>query len=296
MPVNDTQIRHTQVSKKGAPTPPAGYQTPNADISFFESRETRNKLYHMYRDYFDLAEKKRRWSLRNDIPWDQCNPNLDPAIADIVQTFCMVELYLPDYLSKLIPQVRANHGRAWMLANWGYEESKHSMAFADWLMRSGARSEEDMVDIEDGVFAQEWELPYDNARAMVIYTMVQELSTQLHYRNLRHVLNGKDPALDKALLLVSTDEAAHADFFRKMVELYLQEDRAATLEQMRRVFNSFKMPAVHLLMDGRRRAEAIKSTRIFDEDIFVAEVYEPLLGRLGLTKADLRRKKMHRTT
>jgi acyl-[acyl-carrier-protein] desaturase len=296
MPVNDTQMPLAQVAKNGGPTPPAGYQTPNEDVSFFESRETRNKLYHMYRDYFDLAEKKRRWSLRNDIPWDQCNPNLDPAIADIVQTFCMVELYLPDYLSKLIPQVRANHGRAWMLANWGYEESKHSMAFADWLMRSGARTEEEMVDIEDDVFAQEWELPYDNARAMVIYTMVQELSTQLHYRNLRHVLNGRDPALDKALLLVSTDEAAHADFFRKMVELYLQEDRAATLEQMRRVFNSFKMPAVHLLMDGRRRAEAIKSTRIFDEDIFVAEVYEPLLSRLGLTKADLRRKKMHRTT
>src|SRR5207245_1297979 len=91
---------------------------PNADVSFFESRETRNKLYVMYRDYFDLAEKKRRWSVRDDIPWNQCNPNLDPAIADMVQTFCMVELYLPDYLSKLIPQVRANRGRAWMLANW----------------------------------------------------------------------------------------------------------------------------------------------------------------------------------
>jgi acyl-[acyl-carrier-protein] desaturase len=267
-------------------------QRPDTDTSFFESRETRNKLYHMYRDYFDLAEKKRRWSLRNDIPWDKCNPNLDPAIADIVQTFCMVELYLPDYLSKLIPQVRANHGRAWMLANWGYEESKHSMAFADWLMRSGARTEEEMVDIEDGVFAQEWELPYDNARAMVIYTMVQELSTQLHYRNLRHVLAGRDPALDKALLLVSTDEAAHADFFRKLVELYLKEDRAATIEQMRRVFNTFKMPAVHLFFDGRQRVEAINSMHIFDEGIFLTEVYEPLLARLGLSKSDLRRKSM----
>src|SRR5262249_47999362 len=221
-----------------------------ADSPFVIAPELEPAMWRLYRDFFDQAEKKRRWSVRDDIPWDQCNPNLDPAIADIVQTFCMVELYLPDYLSKLIPQGRANHGRAWMLANWGYEESKHSMAFADWLMRSGARTEEEMVDIEADVFAQEGELPYDNAGAMVIYTMVQELSTQLHYRNLRHVLNGRDPALDKALLLVSTDEAAHADFFRKMVELYLQEDRAATLEQMRRVFNSFKMPAVHLFIDG----------------------------------------------
>ena len=104
MPANDTQTLLTHSAKNGAAPSPEDYQTPTADTSFFETRDTRNQLYRMYRDYFDLAEKKRRWSLRNDIPWDQCNPNLDPAIADIVQTFCMVELYLPDYLSKLIPQ------------------------------------------------------------------------------------------------------------------------------------------------------------------------------------------------
>ena len=110
------------------------------------------------------------------------------------------------------------------------------------------------------------------------------------------VLKGQDPALDKGLLLVSTDEAAHADFFRKMVELYLEEDRAATLEQMRRVFNSFKMPAVHMFFDGRQRVEAIKSMRIFDEEIFISEVYEPLIQRLGVHKNELRRKKMFKTT
>jgi hypothetical protein len=26
-------------------------------------------LYRTYRDFFDRAEKKRRWSLRHDIPW-----------------------------------------------------------------------------------------------------------------------------------------------------------------------------------------------------------------------------------
>ena len=55
----------------------------------------------LYRDYFDKAEKKRRWSLKDDIPWHECNRSLDPAIADVVQTFCAVELYLPDYVGKL---------------------------------------------------------------------------------------------------------------------------------------------------------------------------------------------------
>src|SRR5262249_10584550 len=148
-----------------------------------ETREVQAKIFALYRDYFDRAEKKRRWSLKDDIPWDKCNPNLDPALADIVQTFCAVELYLPDYLSKLIPQVRTVHGRSWMLANWGYEESKHSIGFSDWLARSKQRSEEQLVDMEETVFSYEWNLPYDNARAMVCYTMFQELATWLHYKN-----------------------------------------------------------------------------------------------------------------
>ena len=63
---------------------------------------------------------------------------------------------------------------------------------------------------------------------------------------------------------------------------------------MRRVFNSFKMPAVHMFFDGRRRVEAINSMHIFDEAIFLTDVYEPLLARLGLTKNDLRARRCTR--
>jgi hypothetical protein len=41
-------------------------------------------LYRLYREFFERAERKRRWSLRDDIPWGRCNPALDPAVADIV--------------------------------------------------------------------------------------------------------------------------------------------------------------------------------------------------------------------
>jgi acyl-[acyl-carrier-protein] desaturase len=256
-----------------------------------DSPAVMTKIYRLYRDYFDRAEKKRRWSLKYDIPWDQCNRNLDPAIADIVQTFCSVELYLPDYVSKLLPQVRANRGRAWMLANWGYEESKHSMALGDWLLRSGMRSEEQMTDMESQVFQQEWELPYDNAKAMVIYTTVQELATWLHYYNLRQIVGqSNDPALCQVLTLIAIDERAHYDFFRKVVQIYLEDDRAGTLEELRRVLNTFAMPAVHMLVDGRKRAEAVKAMRIFDYDIFYYKVFEPITVALGVTKAELRRR------
>lgn len=257
-----------------------------------ETREVQTKIFALYRDYFDRAEKKRRWSLKYDIPWGQCNPNLDPAIADIIQTFCAVELYLPDYLSKLIPQVRTVHGRSWMLANWGYEESKHSMGFADWLLHSGRRTGEQLADMEDTVFSYEWNLPYDNARAMVCYTMFQELATWLNYKNLGKIVDdaGGDPALEKTLHLIAIDERAHYVFFRNLVALYLEYDRAGTIEQIRRVANSFKMPAVHMFADSQKRMNDIKELRIFDEDIFIYEVYDPILRDLGLTRNDLRRK------
>jgi acyl-[acyl-carrier-protein] desaturase len=257
-----------------------------------ESPELLAQIYRLFRDYFDRAEKKRRWSIKEDIPWDQCNPSLPPKIAHVVESSCAVELYLPDYLSKLIPQVRANRGRAWMLANWGYEECKHSMALGDWLLRSGSRSDEQMADLERRVFSHEWDLPYDNAVGMVCYTAFQELATWLYYVNLRKIVQdeGGDPALERVLTLVSIDERAHYDFFRRLVSLYLEHDRPGTLEQLRQVVNTFKMPAVHLLADAPARSEDVRELRIIDEDIFIFQVYEPVLKALNVQKSELRRR------
>jgi len=259
-----------------------------------ESPQILARIYSLYRDYFDLAEKKRRWRLRDDIPWHQVSNAVAPEIADVVQTFCSVEMYLPDYLSKLIPQVRAVRGRAWFLANWGYEESKHSLGFGDWLLRSGHRSEEEMADMEGEVFAQEWDLPYGSAKGMVIYTMLQERATWVSYRKVKAIVNGACPALDRVLHYISIDECAHYDFFRKLVQIYLEDDRDETLEQMRRVVNTFAMPAMHLLADGRQRTARVQELRVFDYDIFFNKVFQPVLKDLGLTNHDLRQRNSKR--
>jgi acyl-[acyl-carrier-protein] desaturase len=258
-----------------------------------ENPQTRAKIWQAYRDFFDISEKKRRWNVRDDIPWEQCNPNLDPVIADVVETFCMVELFLPDYLSKQLPQVRAIKGRAMMLASWGYEESKHSMVLNDWMLKGGHRTEEQLQDMDNSVFEREWTLKYHDPLASVVYTMVQEVATRVNYRNLRKIAGGRCPTLDRVLELVQIDEAAHGGFFRQIVQIYLEEDRAATLERIRMVLNTFAMPADHLLADGRRRVEAIKSLKIFNEQVFLTEVVTPLLNQLGLTRADLRGPKVH---
>jgi acyl-[acyl-carrier-protein] desaturase len=261
-----------------------------------EDAELLAAIYRLFREYFDKAEKKRRWSIRDDIPWQACNRSLAPAIADVVETFCSVELYLPDYVSKLIPQVRGNRGRAWFLANWGYEESKHSMALGDWLLKSGQRTDEQMADLESRIVEFEWNVPQENARGMACYSMLQELATWLHYRNLRLVAGqqGGDPALDKLLTLVSIDERAHYEFFKDLVKLYLRYDRPGTLEQLRRVANTFAMPAYNLLVDGQQRAAAVQELHIFDEQMFLYEVLEPCLAAIDVKKSELRQRRSRR--
>src|SRR5438105_9245993 len=109
---------------------------------------------------------------------------------------------------------------------------------------------------------------------MLCYTTFQELATRVHYTRMREATRreGGCPALEKALKLVAIDEAAHADFFRRLVSIYLEYDRPGTLEQIRRVVNTFKMPAVHMLADSHRRMSDVKRLRIFDEDIFIDQV------------------------
>src|SRR5262249_41238175 len=153
---------------------------------------------------------------------------------------------------------RTVRGRAWFLANWGYEESKHSLVLQEWLGRSKHRTE---AQIEEGANwggMGEGELPMEDVRGMTCYTSGEGLATWLHYRNLRQIVGDTDPALSKILSLISIDERAHYDFYLKVMKLHLEDDRTATLEQLKRVLNNFAMPATHLLADSAVRANAVR--------------------------------------
>src|SRR5438105_4080558 len=110
-----------------------------------------NAFYELYREFFNRAESERRWNVLNDIPWNACNSAVTDNIALIVESFCAVELFLPDYTSKILHLIRKSRGRAWFQANWGYEESKHSLALEEWLVRSGKRTPQEMVAFADTV-------------------------------------------------------------------------------------------------------------------------------------------------
>lgn len=253
------------------------------------SNAIEDALYENYLEYFHHAEERRRWNVKKDIPWNKANPNTSDLVADVVETFCAVELFLPDYTSKMLQMIRKSRGRAWFHINWGYEESKHSMVLREWLMAAGKRTDQQIKDMEDELWESEWELPFGTPRQMVCYTTIQELATHVNYRQLRKVAEKEnDPALMQVLLLLAKDEAAHYGFFSKALQLFMEDDPAGTVADLAYVFKNFKMPAGSEIPDYDQRAAQIAANGIYGPREYVSLVRGPVLKKLGLTKDDLK--------
>jgi acyl-[acyl-carrier-protein] desaturase len=236
--------------------------------------------------YLKLAEEKRRWNVFKDIPWHEANPLSSPEMAQCTETFGAVEMYLPDFTAKLLLMIRRSRGRAWFHVNWGYEESKHSLALETWLLASGHRSEAQRKAFEDSLLGQEWELPFDHPRQMVCYTMIQELATFWNYRNLeKFAIEEKDNALVTALRLISVDERVHYNFFRNTVKEWMKWDEAGTIEDLKYVFDHFTMPGHAQIPGYEERARILARTGIYGPREYVKLVKNPVLQDLGLSKS-----------
>lgn len=246
-------------------------------------------FYENYLRYFANAEAKRRWHMERDIPWEKTTQNCSDVTAFIVESFTAVEMFLPDYTHKIMELVRKSRGRAMFQANWGYEESKHSMVLEEWLIRSGKRTEEQVREFEKQLLGAEWDLPFESPRQMIIYTMIQEMATGLNYTNLRRRVEEEgDEALARTLRWVSSDESAHYNFFRKGVKAYLQLEPDETIADIKFVFQHFVMPAQALIPGWAERGASIEASGIYTPKVYLTKIYRPVLEDLGITRQQLK--------
>ena len=242
-------------------------------------------FYRELMKYLYLAEEKRRWNQFKDVPWDQANPNSHETLAMCVETFCAVEMYLPDFTSKLLTMIRRSRGRSWFHINWGYEESKHSLTLEGWLLASGHRTEEEREEVEKALSDQEWELPFDHPRQMVCYTMIQELATFWNYRNLEKMAAKQDDvALVTALRLISVDERVHYNFFRNMVKEWMKWDEAGTIDDLKYVFDNFTMPGNSQIPGYEAAAKVLAKTGIYGPREYIKLVKNPILEDLKIDR------------
>lgn len=245
-------------------------------------------LYRKYMEFFELAERRRRWSIFDDVPWDRWDPGCaSPDRARCAETFCAVEAYLPDYVGAGLNLVRDSFGQSWFHANWGYEESKHALALREYLVRTGQRDPADVQALTADVLSRSWTLPFDTPRRMVVYGALQEKATWMIYRH--HLVAARratDEVLAAIYAFIARDEAAHAGFYQDVLQACFEEDRPGTLRDVHHVLLRFTMPAHDLVPDYDDRVALMRSAGI-DHSVFLSQVVLPVLRRCGTTRAEL---------
>jgi acyl-[acyl-carrier-protein] desaturase len=249
----------------------------------------REQAYRIYLEFLETAENKRRWSIFNDIPWEKLDAaKASGEVGDRVEIFCTEELYVPDYSSRGLDLSRSMFGMAWFQTCWAFEESRHGLVFREYLTRSGLRSQAQFEALETATFSEQWKLPFQTIRQMACYGALQESATFTAYNLQRNKAREVgDEVLEAIFLYVGRDEAAHAGFYRDMIQLELVHDRDQTIADLAHVLSNFKMPGDGLIPDYRRRLE--RSGAGISPRVFLARVVWPLLTTLEISREEMKR-------
>jgi acyl-[acyl-carrier-protein] desaturase len=247
----------------------------------------REQVYRAYHEFFDAAERKRRWHPFHDLPWEKMDRSKNTEQdAVCIETFCGVELYVPDYTANGFRLTRDSFGHGWFQANWGYEESKHSLAFREYLIQSGLRTQEQYDAFEDKIFSVVWTLPFQTRRQMNCYGALQESATYLIYQAQKEKAKKKgNELLEQMYFFISRDEAAHMGFYRKILQLEMAEDRDGTIDDLAHVVSHFAMPGVEVIPEYHDRL-AIEGVGITSDHFLLHGIF-PLLKALGTTRSEL---------
>jgi acyl-[acyl-carrier-protein] desaturase len=247
-----------------------------------------DSVYRIYLDFLETAEKKRHWSVFDDIPWDKLNVSKATEIdAQRIEIFCSEELYVPDYSCKALELSRSIFGAAWFQTRWAYEESKHGLVFREYLNRSGLRSETEIEALAADVFSKIWTLPYETPRQMACFGALQEGATYLAYRAQKECARcAGNQVLEAIFHFVGRDEAAHGGFYRAMIETELSKDHQGTVADLANVLCTFKMPGDGLIPNYRQRLQM--SGAGVSPRVFLEHVVRPLLSGLRISRHEFK--------
>lgn len=249
--------------------------------------ELEAQLYSLYRSSFEKAERERRWSVFEDVPWVRARKEAPAALVECAETFFVIETFLPDFVKNGFAALRTLVGPSWFLATWAYEKSKHQLALREWLLKSGHRSETELATLERSALSQSWPAPFASARQMLFYGCIQEMSTFVTYAKHREeARKAGDECLRTIYDFIARDEIAHARFLESAVRLYLEDDRAGTIADMATVLGSFVTPGKIVLPDYEARMRKVREAGL-DRDVFIQRVYVPVLKHLGVTRREI---------
>src|SRR5215212_3035642 len=196
------------------PAPDAYGEDERHDLAPWEV-EFGERVDAMFWEFFDKSEDpegwNRRWVIQRDIDWQAVeNQPIDENLAALLESFMAVESFLPDFAGKGLSFYRRLLGLAHNHINWSYEEIKHGRVLYMLLLKSGARSKQQLNLFQREVWREVWMSPFDTPRRMICYAAMQEKATHRNYEQLRNVALQQDAAGCAAgIRYISRDEVFH---------------------------------------------------------------------------------------
>ena len=245
------------------------------------------RLNKLFWEFFDKSEDpegwNRRWIIQRDIDWRAVAAQpLDDNLTMLIESFFAVESYLPDFASQGLGFYRRLLGLSNNHINWSYEELKHGRVLELVLERSGARSEKQVMDFRNELWRKVWTAPFNTARQMLCYAVIQEKATNRNYEQLKDLAlkQGAEGAA-VGIRYLARDEAFHHAFFRDATKLYLEYDEVGTAQDILHVAENFRMPAQHLLPNPSERIRNLARNRIVSRRQIREEAIIPSVKALG---------------
>lgn len=243
----------------------------------------------LYRWYSTHSQRRRSWCADTCVDWRTLNRDHNPAVSIIVEGFFAVEQYTPDYVTALLRIIRDSYGRSQWHIRWGAEEERHADLWRNCVLALGKHTEDSLESYARELRAREWKLPWDSARHMVFYQVIQEKATQISYLNLGLAARGdshrlvthKDAALERICRLIAIDEAAHYSFFVEAARLLLYYQPEESLEAIVEVLRHFTMPARDVIPNYDTFAAVLHTTGVFGRSIHYRDVVQVVLNALS---------------
>ncbi len=200
---------------------------------------TEDALYQLFRQFFETAERERRWNLWTDVPWNQVNREASDDLTQMVRAAYAEELFLPDYGGKTLHLLRASRGRAWFVTRWMYEEGKHSLALGEWLIRSGKQDENTVRDEADRLLARETrDLVVPEPVPAMIENLTREQDEVDRYDALVALAQAEnDGALAALCAKIVSDERSHATFFRNALHLIGEREPSRVAHAVQQIWD-----------------------------------------------------------
>jgi acyl-[acyl-carrier-protein] desaturase len=201
--------------------------------------------------YHDLIPWERGRNFKTD-PWHPSQATISPELAVAVETALLTEINLPWFTTGL---TQIFSGSLEVLQDfvrtWTSEEDQHSNILETYLLVTRNIDPDRLHHLRKTVVRNAWTPGEATPLEGMVYTTIQELSTQAFYVNVAKVADREDPVLAHILRTVAKDETLHYAFYREAVKAHL-EINPNYAEPLCEVFTNFFMPG-HLMPNFKER-------------------------------------------